>query len=113
MFRGSPTRFEDLQAFPAFVGAPVAAVRADEHANAGAGSLHRSVCVAQTARLAIEGVPTDVPEAMAGVGIRELECGFGFTHFRDTILMQPRCLVGRGEYGALRRRASAGSGKSG
>jgi len=79
--RGSPTRFEDFCAFAAFVSAPVAAVGAREYVYAGALSFDRGVRVAESARPAIEVIPADVPELVAGVSIGKSERRCGLTRF--------------------------------
>ena len=78
---GSPTRFEDFCAFAAFVSAPVAAVGAREYVYAGALSFDRGVRVAESARPAIEVVPANVPELVAGVRTGKSERCFEPTRF--------------------------------
>ena len=77
----SPTRFEDFCTFAAFVSAPVAAVGAGEHVYAGASSFDRGVRVAESARPAIEVVPANVPELVAGVRAGKSERCFEPTRF--------------------------------
>jgi hypothetical protein len=78
---GGPTRFEDFCTFAAFVSAPVAVVGAGEHVYAGALSFDRGVRVAESTRPAIEVVPANVPELVAGVPTGKSERCFEPTRF--------------------------------